>query len=66
MKIRRISIEKINPAPYNPRLDLQPGDPDYEKNNGAIAAFHRGQREVSAWRADIDRVSFRHVVVQVI
>ena len=31
MDIRRISVEKINPAPYNPRLDLQPGDTDYEK-----------------------------------
>lgn len=26
MDIRTISVEKINPAPYNPRIDLQPGE----------------------------------------
>jgi hypothetical protein len=31
MIIKRISISKINPAPYNPRKDLQPGDPEYQK-----------------------------------
>ena len=27
MQIERISIDQINPAPYNPRVDLRPGDP---------------------------------------
>lgn len=31
MKIRRVSIEKLNPAAYNPRKDLQPSDPEYRK-----------------------------------
>jgi len=31
MKIRKVSIKNINPATYNPRLDLKPGDPAYEK-----------------------------------
>ncbi|MED0726113.1 transcriptional regulator, partial [Aneurinibacillus aneurinilyticus] len=26
MDIRKIPVEKINPAPYNPRIDLQPGE----------------------------------------
>ncbi|MCB9853341.1 MAG: DNA modification methylase [Phycisphaerales bacterium] len=39
MKIRRISIEKINPAPYNPRLDLKPGDPEYEKIRRSLDEF---------------------------
>ncbi len=30
MEIRKIPIDKINPAPYNPRKDLKPGDPEYE------------------------------------
>jgi len=30
MNIREIPVEKINPAAYNPRIDLQPGDPEYE------------------------------------
>ncbi len=28
MKIRRIQKKLINPAPYNPRKDLKPGDSD--------------------------------------
>ena len=31
MLIRKIPIHRINPAPYNPRKDLQPGDPEYQK-----------------------------------
>jgi DNA modification methylase len=31
MIIRKISISRINPASYNPRRDLQPGDPEYQK-----------------------------------
>ncbi len=30
MLIERKTISDINPAPYNPRLDLKLGDPDYE------------------------------------
>jgi ParB-like chromosome segregation protein Spo0J len=37
--IRRISITEIDPAPYNPRIDLKPGDPDYEKIRKSIEAF---------------------------
>jgi len=31
MIIETISISKINPAPYNPRKDLKPSDPEYLK-----------------------------------
>lgn len=31
MEIRRVSIEKLNPAAYNPRKDLQPNDAEYRK-----------------------------------
>lgn len=31
MRIKNIPIDQINPAPYNPRIDLQPGDPEYDK-----------------------------------
>jgi DNA modification methylase len=31
LKIQTIPIEKINPAPFNPRKKLQPGDAAYEK-----------------------------------
>jgi DNA modification methylase len=37
--IRRIPISKINPAPYNPRKDLKPGDSDYAKLERSIDEF---------------------------
>jgi len=30
MEVRRMKVNEINPAPYNPRIDLKPGDPEYE------------------------------------
>lgn len=39
MEIRKVSVSEINPAPYNPRVDLQPGDPDYEQLKSSIATF---------------------------
>jgi hypothetical protein len=31
MNIQKISVDKLNPAEYNPRKDLKPGDKEYEK-----------------------------------
>jgi DNA modification methylase len=39
MLIRKIQIQKINAAPYNPRKDLQPDDPDYQKLNKSLNEF---------------------------
>ncbi len=39
MDLHSIPIDRINPAPYNPRRDLQPGDPDYEKLARSIDEF---------------------------
>ena len=39
MEISKIPIEKLNPAAYNPRKDLQPGDPEYEKLKRSIQEF---------------------------
>lgn len=39
MKIEKIKIEKLNPAEYNPRKDLKPGDPEYEKLKNSILTF---------------------------
>ena len=39
MKVERVPIDKINPAKYNPRKDLQPGDPEYEKLKKSIQEF---------------------------
>ena len=39
MEIQTLEINKINPALYNPRKDLKPGDPEYEKLRKSIAEF---------------------------
>jgi len=47
MEIIKIPISKINPALYNPRVDLKPGDPEYEKLKKSIATF--GYVEPLVW-----------------
>lgn len=47
MNIQRISIEQINPAAYNPRADLQPGDLEYEQLRRSIETF--GYVEPIVW-----------------
>ena len=39
MDIQTLEIAKIKPAAYNPRKDLQPGDPEYEKLRKSIVEF---------------------------
>ncbi|MGQ3481742.1 transcriptional regulator [Paenibacillus sp. TY11] len=47
MEIRALPIEQINAAAYNPRVDLQPGDPEYEKLKASIESF--GYVELIVW-----------------
>ena len=39
MKIEWIEVDKLNPAVYNPRKDLQPDDPEYTKIQKSINEF---------------------------
>jgi len=39
MDIRTVELKKLNPAPYNPRKDLKPGDPEYERLKMSIEEF---------------------------
>lgn len=39
MHIESIPIERINPAAYNPRLDLKPGDRDYDQLERSMDEF---------------------------
>jgi ParB-like chromosome segregation protein Spo0J len=39
LEIKRIPLDEINPAKYNPRKDLKPGDPEYEKLKKSIDEF---------------------------
>ena len=39
MKIKTVEIKDINPAPYNPRIDLKPSDIEYQKLKKSIDEF---------------------------
>lgn len=39
MEIRKVRAGRLNPAAYNPRRDLKPGDRDYEKLKRSIEEF---------------------------
>ena len=39
MKVLTLLINQINPAPYNPRKDLTPGTPEYERLKRSIDTF---------------------------
>jgi DNA modification methylase len=47
VNIQKVKIDKINPAAYNPRKDLKPGDPDYENLKKSIHTF--GYVEPLVW-----------------
>lgn len=47
MDIQKIPLEKLNPATYNPRKDLKPGDPEYEKLKKSMETF--GYVEPIVW-----------------
>jgi ParB-like chromosome segregation protein Spo0J len=39
MEIREVSIKKLKPAKYNPRKDLQPDDPEYQRLKKSMIEF---------------------------
>ncbi len=39
MEIRKISVDRLLPAKYNPRKDLQPGDPEFEKLKRSVEEY---------------------------
>lgn len=39
MNLQRIAVERLKPARYNPRKDLKPGDPAYEKIKRSLNEF---------------------------
>ncbi len=47
--VREVQVGSINPAPYNPRVDLRPGDPEYEKLARSIDEF--GLVEPLVWNS---------------
>lgn len=47
MKIEKVDIDKLNFAKYNPRIDLQPEDEEYQKLKRSIETF--GYVEPVVW-----------------
>jgi DNA modification methylase len=47
VQVSKIPIGQLNPAAYNPRKDLQPGDPEYEKLKRSMQEF--GYVEPIVW-----------------
>ena len=47
MQVSKIPIGQLKPAAYNPRKDLQPGDPEYEKLKRSMQEF--GYVEPIVW-----------------
>ena len=39
MTIEKLRLEALKPAEYNPRKDLKPGDPEYDKLKRSIEQF---------------------------
>lgn len=39
MRLETVKVSEIDPAPYNPRKDLKPGDPEYESIRKSIESF---------------------------
>lgn len=39
MVIRKFQLAELNPAKYNPRKALKPGDPEFEKLENSIRSF---------------------------
>lgn len=58
MEIRKVDIKDLIPADYNPRKDLQPGDPEYEKLKKSIEGF--GYVEPIVWNEDTGRIVGGH------
>lgn len=64
MKIQTISITKLTPADYNPRKDLQPGDPEYEKLKRSLDEF--GYLEPIIWNKQTGHVVGGHQRLKVL
>lgn len=58
MVIRKISIDEIKPAKYNPRKDLKPGDPAYEKLKRSMTEF--GYVEPIIWNEESGNIVGGH------
>ncbi|HCJ1301724.1 TPA: DNA modification methylase [Listeria innocua] len=64
MIIEKIKVEKLIPADYNPRKDLQPGDSEYEKIKRSLEEF--GYVDPVIWNKTTGRVVGGHQRLKVL
>lgn len=64
MEIIKKKIEELLPADYNPRKDLKPGDPEYEKLKRSISEF--GYVDPVIWNKKTGRVVGGHQRLKVL
>ncbi len=64
MEIRKIKIEELRPAEYNPRKDLQPGDREYKKLKASLEEF--GYVEPIVWNERTGNVVGGHQRLKVL
>ena len=64
MEVRRMKVNEINPAPYNPRIDLKPGDPEYEALKKSIERF--GLVDPLIWNKRTNRLVGGHQRLKVL
>ena len=64
MQIAKMKTSDLIPAEYNPRKDLKPGDPEYEKLKHSIEQF--GYVEPVIWNKTTGRVVGGHQRLKVL
>ena len=64
MQIEKLKTEQLIPSDYNPRKDLKPGDPEYDKLKRSIEQF--GYVEPVIWNKTTGRVVGGHQRLKVL
>ena len=64
MEIVKMKLSELNPAEYNPRKALKPGDPAYEKLKTSILSF--GNVEPIVWNRSTGNVIGGHQRLRVL
>jgi DNA modification methylase len=64
MVIQTLPVDKLVPADYNPRKDLKPGDPEYEKLKRSLSEF--GYVEPVIWNQNTGHVVGGHQRLKVL
>lgn len=64
MEIKKMKLDLLKPAEYNPRIDLQPGDPEYEHLKSSISRF--GHVQPIVWNERTGHIVGGHQTVKVL